>query len=354
LKLNFNLSYSRVSNKDKALIARQLATMLGSGLSVDQAFKILNVQVKNKTLSNAFNAIINDLEQGNSLSFALNRQKRIFDPVFVAIVRSGENSGKLDKVLDQLAIRLELADDFNSKIKGAMYYPGFVLFTMFVIIILMMVFIVPQLKTVFEDSNIPLPTITAFIIWLSDFTRHWGWIELIVVILLAIGGYIFIKSREGGSTWDRVKINLPIFRELYILIYMTRFCQTMSMLIQAGLPIMETLAISADVIQNRVYTESLKNVVSQVERGIPISVPLSKDPNFPIMVSQMILVGEQTGKMSQVLSKLAEYYEKESDAKIKTVSSLIEPALIVFIGIGVGFLVFSIIYPIYSIAQTGL
>ncbi len=345
--------FSRVSGKDKALITRQTATMLGAGLAVDQAFKILNVQTKNRALSAAYATIIYDLEQGNSLSFALARHKKIFDPVYIAIVRSGENSGKLDKVLDQMADRMELSEDFNSKIRGAMYYPAFLLGTMFVIFIIMIVYVIPQLKGVFSDIGVELPITTRMILWFSDFSIKYWWAEATLIILIVTGTYFFLKSKEGGSRWDQIKIQLPMFRELFILIYMARFCRTMSMLTSAGLPIMETIAISADVIQNQAFSKSLKDVTAQVERGIPMSVPLSKDKKFPIMVSQMILVGEQTGKMSQVLIKLAEYYEKETDNRIKSLSSLVEPVLIVIIGIGVAFLVFSLIWPIYSIAETG-
>lgn len=344
--------FSKVSGKEKALITRQIATMLASGLAIDQTFKILNMQTKNKALSFAYQNIIYDLEQGHSLSSALGRQKQIFDSVFIAIVRSGENSGKLDKVLEQLADRLELTEDFNSKIKSAMYYPIFLVCTMFAIVIVMIVYVIPQLKSVFTDIGVPLPWTTRFILWVGDFTIKYWWVDVIAFIIIGIGAYFFFRSKDGGSKWDQFKINMPIFKDLFILIYMARFCRTMSMLSQAGLPIMETLAISADVVQNQIYAKSLKNVSLQVERGIPMSVPLSKDKIYPIMVSQMILVGEQTGKMSQVLTKLAEYYERETDNQIKTLSSLIEPVLIVFIGFGVGFLVFSLIWPIYSIAQT--
>lgn len=346
--------FSRVSVKEKALLARQLATMLGSGLAIDQAFKILASQTKIPVLKKAYQTILYDLEQGNNLAFALAKHQKIFDPVFIAIIRSGESSGKLDLVLNQLAERLEQSDDFNSKIKAALYYPIFIICTMVVIIVLMLVYIIPQLKTVFTESNVQLPWTTRAIIAVSDFLRHYWWLVIIILIILVISISIFMRTREGGSWWDRVKIRMPIVSELYSLMYMSRFCRTMSMLLQSGVPIMETIAITADVIQNRYYTESLRNIAAQVERGIPMSVPMQRDRNFPSIVSEMMMVGEQTGKVSQVLTRLADYYEKETDTKIKGLSALIEPAIIVVVGIGVGFLVFSIIYPIYSIAQVGM
>ena len=352
--LNINIPFlTRVSSKEKALIARQLATMLSSGLDVAQAFKILASQTRSSFMRTSFQAVILDLEQGNSLSFALARQDKVFDPVFIAIVRSGESSGKLDQVLDQLAERLEESQDFNSKVKSALYYPIFVVITMIVIVILMLIYVIPQLKTVFEENDFQVPWTTQFIINLSSFMVNYWWLVIIILLILTMVLFIFLRTKEGGSVWDGLKIKIPLIKDLYMLLYMSRFCRTMSMMLASGIPIMETMAITADVIQNRVYTKSLKNAAMQVERGIPMSVPLQKDKNFPPIVSQMILVGEQTGKMNVTLSKLAEYYEKETESKVKGLAALIEPILILFMGCGVGFLAFSIIWPIYSFAQKG-
>ncbi len=345
--------FSRVTLKDKVFLARQLATMLSSGLAIDQCFKVIMSQTQKPILRSTYQSIVYDIEQGNSLSYAIARHPKAFDPVFIAIVRSGESSGKLDLVLSQLADRLELSSEFNSKVKAALMYPAFLLIMMILIVILMMIFIVPQLRTVFEESNVPLPVTTRAIMAISSFTTTFWWIEVIVAVFLIIFFYFFFRSSRGGSIWDRLKIKLPILKELYTEIYMARFCRTMSMLMNSGVPIMETLAITADVIQNRLYTKSLRNVTTQVERGIPISVPLQKDKLFMPIVPEMIMVGEQTGKMGMILTKLAEFFEKEVDVRIKGLASLIEPVVIVIMGIGVGFLVFSIIYPIYSIAQTG-
>ena len=345
--------FSRVTTKDKAMLARQLATMLSSGIAIDQSFKILASQTPRAGLKRSFQAIVTDLEQGNNLAFSLSKHRNIFDPVFIAIVRSGESSGKLNVVLDQLAERLEQSDDFNSKIKAALYYPIFIILTMIAIVVLMMIYIIPQLKTVFEDNGLTLPWTTKLIISVSNFTVQYWWIELIVVAVLGVAIILLLRSTEGGNYWDRIKIKLPIVNQLFKLIYMARFCRTMSMLLQAGLPIMETIAITADVIQNHVFTVSLKAIAAQVERGIPMSVPMQKDKHYPTLVSEMVMVGEQTGKMGQILTKLADYYERETATMIKGLSSLIEPVIIVIVGAGVGFLVFSIIWPIYGIAQTG-
>jgi len=345
--------FSHVSLKEKVFMSRQLSTMLGAGLAIDQSFKVLGAQTKNDYLKKVFNQVISDLEQGQSLSNAMARFPKVFDPVFIAVVRSGESSGQLDKVLLQLADRLEMDQDFETKIRTAMFYPAFVLISMVAIVVVMMIYVVPQLKTVFTEINAELPFATRVVVAISDFTVKYWWLELIVALILASVLFVFFRSENGGSLWDRIKIKIPVFKELFIEIYMARFCRTMSMLIKAGLPIMETLAISADVVQNRVYTRSFRVIASQVERGIPMSVPMQRDKNFPTIVSQMVMVGEQTGKLETVLTKMADYYESETNAMIKGMAGLIEPLIIVIIGIGVGFLVYSIVQPIYGIAQVG-
>lgn len=353
-KLDLNMSiFSHVSLKERVFMSRQLSTMLGAGLAVDQSFKVLSAQTKNDYLKKVFNQVISDLEQGQSLSNGMARFPKVFDPVFIAVVRSGESSGQLDKVLLQLADRLEMDQDFESKIRTAMFYPAFVLLSMVAIIVIMMIYVIPQLKTVFTEIDAELPWTTQAVVSLSDFTVKYWWVELIVALILGAVFFVFFRSENGGSLWDRIKIKIPVFKELFVEIYMARFCRTMSMLIKAGLPIMETLAISADVVQNRVYTRSFRIIASQVERGIPMSVPMQRDKNFPIIVSQMVMVGEQTGKLENVLTKMADYYEAETNTMIKGLAGLIEPLVIVIIGVGVGFLVFSIVQPIYGIAQTG-
>jgi type IV pilus assembly protein PilC len=352
--LDLNIAFlNRVSLKEKVFLTRQLATMLGAGLALDQSFKVIASQSQNKYLQKVASQIIADLEQGTALSSSMSRFKNVFDPVFVSVVRSGESTGQLDKVLEQLADQLEMSQDFASKIRSAMFYPAFIIIAMIGIIIAMMVLVIPQLKTVFESTGASLPWTTALIVASSDFTVKFWWIELIIVIILGLVFFYFFRSENGGSLWDRLKIKIPVMRELFVQIYMARFCRTMSMLTGAGLPIIETIAITSDVIQNRVFAASLKNMSAQVERGIPMSVPMQRDKNFPVLVSQMVMVGEQTGKLENVLSKMADYYESETDNLIKGISGLIEPVIIVIIGAGVGFLVFAIMAPIYSIANTG-
>jgi type IV pilus assembly protein PilC len=344
--------FSRVTNKEKFFFCRQLSVMISGGIPLDNAINLVRSQTKNVAFKNILEQVYKDLERGEALSGALAKYPRVFDDVFIAIVSSGEATGKLEKVLDNLAVRMETTNDFQSKVKSALAYPVFIVIAMIGVIVLMMLKIVPILKTVFEDAGLQLPWTTRLIIAVSDFTVTYWWAILIVVIGLVASGWIFFtQTRTGRFTWDWLKLKTPLVNFVASDMYMARFCRSLGMLISAGVPIIETLKITARSLNNRIYVRIIKNVISQVERGVPISVPLEKAKEFPPLVPQMIMVGEQTGKLELLMDKTADYYEREIDNKIKTITNLIEPVTIVIVGFGVGFLVYSILYPIYGLVQ---
>lgn len=353
INLNIDIIHY-VALKDKVFMARQISTMLGAGIPIDQCFKILSYQEKKPYLKSVYDAILQDIEAGHALSFAITRHPKVFDPVFVAVIRSGETTGQLEKVLLQMADRMEIIQQFQSKLRSALMYPAFVVVSMFIIIYLMMIYIVPPLKSVFEETGAELPWTTQMIVSMSDFTVKYWWLELVVLSIVVLSLFLFFRTRKGGSVWDRIKIITPGLKGLYQLSYMARFCRTMSILIEAGTPIIETIVVSSETIQNVHYYNTLRRVASQVERGMPMSVQIRREPLFPAIVAQMMVVGEQTGKMGVVMEKMAEFYERETENLIKGIASLIEPLLIVIIGLGVGFLVYSIIFPIYNIASLNL
>lgn len=344
--------FSRVSSKEKVFFARQLAVMISSGVAIDNAINLVKLQTKNKAFQNVLGAIYRDVQAGEKLSLALSKHPKVFDEVFVAVVASGEVSGKLDKVLTHQADRMEEMLAFNSKVRAALAYPAFVVVVMIAVVVLMMVKVIPVLKTVFDEAGAKLPWSTRMIVGLSDFLVKWWWLVLIIVIIVAGGAFaIFRYTRKGKFTWDVIKLKAPIVKFIAYDIYMARFARTVAMLITSGIPIIETIKITARAMNNRVYIRIMKNVITQVERGVPMSVPLSKEKDFPILVPQMVMVGEQTGKLEVLMEKLADYYENEVDTKIKTLANLIEPVTIVIVGVGVGFLIYSILYPIYSLVN---
>lgn len=339
----------RVTVRDKAFLARQLATMLNSGLMLDKALKIIIAQVRNAYLRSVLENVLQDLEGGIGFSQALKRHPKVFDRVFINIVVSGEAVGKLAEVLVRLADQLEKENDFISKVKGALYYPLFIIVTMAVMAVIMMVKVIPPLQEVFSEFNAQLPWTTRTLISISGFMASNWLICLVFLIALVVFLIYFLRTKQGKYLVDYIAIHYTA--ELGVDIFMARFSRTLSMLIQAGTPIIEAINITGEVINNSIYQQILKRVSNQVERGIPMSVQLEKSRDFPVIIPQMISIGEKTGEMAHVLENLAIYYEEESNNKVKGLTSLFEPAIIVIIGIAVAFMVISIIGPIYNIAQ---
>jgi type IV pilus assembly protein PilC len=326
--------------------------MVSAGLAVDNCIRLLRMQTKNPTFQKVLDKVYQDILAGKALSESLGQFPRYFDSFYIAVVRSGETLGKLDSVLTHLADQMELFQSFASKIKSALAYPIFIVVAMVGVVVVMMVKVVPTLKTVFADAGAELPFATKVVMATSDFLVLYWWLVLIILVILVISiVLVFRKTERGRWWWDTIKLKAPLINYVSYDINMSRFARTMAMLMQAGVPIIESIKITMAIMNNRIYTKILKNVILQVERGIPMSVPLEKEKDFTILTTQMIMIGEQTGRMEMLLGKVADYYEDETDTKIKTISSLIEPITIVVIGIGVAFVLYSILYPIYSLTS---
>ncbi len=347
--VRLNFFRNRVSAADRAFIARQLATMLSSGLPIDRSIAVLANQFGGGHLVDAFHQIETDLEAGLAFSAALAKHPQIFNKVFVNVVMAGEAVGKVAEVLEELANRLEKDQEFLSQIQGALYYPAFVFVAMISITVVLMVKVIPQFRSVFVEANVPLPFLTNLLISVSTFMAQRWYIVLagLVVLIFCIRAYL--STQKGQQTLDYLAIHLPTGLVKYL--YMARFTRTLALLVQSGTPIIEALTITAEVVNNRLYARVILQAKDDVARGIPLSTPLSKSVLFPVIVPQMILVGEQTGRLDQVLDSLADYFEQETNTRIKAVASLFEPIVIVLVGLGVAFIVFAIFLPIYSIAR---
>ena len=348
--MDFHLPFQgKITIKNKAFLARQLATMIASGLPLNKAINILADQERNPKLKEILVGVLNNLEAGSSFSTAAARYPALFDKVFVNVVVSGETVGRLSDVLAQLAEQYEKDGEFSGQVKGAFAYPAFIISAMLIVGGIMMVYIVPQLESIFKEANAKLPLPTQIIISISSFLQH-DWILLILgIVALFFVLRAYFASAAGKRLVDLAQISIP--GNIGVEISMARMAQTLGMLVQSGTPIIEALNVTADVLDNIYYKELLEDAVSQVKRGIPLSVPLSQSKYFPPIVSQMVSVGEQTGELDKILMNLGQYYQGEVDDKLKNISTLVEPVIIVIIGIAVGFLVYAILIPIYNIAQ---
>ena len=341
----------RVSLRDKAIFTSQLSTMISAGLALPKALNIVAAQTENQYLKSIFYNVNRDLEEGLNFSSSLSKYPEVFDQLFVNVVRSGESTGNLEMVLARLSEKIAKDQNMLSRIFSAMVYPAFIVCALIAVGWLLMVKIVPQIETVFQEAGTNLPWATRILISTSHFLSTFWWLVLIIIFALAVFLRYWLASDQGRELYARLQIKLPGFRRLAGDIYMARFCRTIEMLFESGVPIIESINTAAEVMTNSYYKKSLQNISKEVQKGVSFSVELSKDPLFPILVSQMLAVGEQTGKSAEVMDKLAVFYENEADNAIRGVYSLVEPVVMVVVGIGVAVLVFAVLMPIYQISQ---
>ncbi|MBI2314659.1 type II secretion system F family protein [Candidatus Daviesbacteria bacterium] len=342
---------NKVGFTELVIMTRQLATMVSSGLVLSQAIDILEEQQTNKILKEALENISQDIKGGLTLAQALSKYPNIFPHLYVNLVKSGETSGKLDSVLLQMADGLEKDREFQAKIKGAMIYPVVVLTMMVVVIIIMMVFVIPKLVNLYQQSTIELPLPTQILIATSNlFTKFW-WLGLIILIGIVIGINKWKKTPEGNMFFGKLILRTPIAGKIVTNVTLTNFNRTFGLLTAAGIPLLESIGIVSDLTDNPVFKNSLKDAYKGVEKGLPFSSLLAGNV-FPKIVSQMIKVGEETGKVDEIFLKLADYFESESDHLVKNLTVAIEPIVLIILGVGVAFLVISIILPIYKLTTS--
>jgi type IV pilus assembly protein PilC len=293
------------------------------------------------------------VENGESLSLAMSRYENVFGSVYTSLVRSGEASGGLDKALTYLAEQLEKDYELKSKVKGAMTYPAFVLIALLVVGILMFKFVLPKLTSVLEEQGGELPAVSKGLIAFTHFFDQYWWLVIVGLIALIMGIKFFISTAIGRYEWDKLKIELPILGPISKKIYLARFARNLSTLVVGGIPIIKALQIVAEVINNQIYRDILYSTVTKVTAGQAISEGISQYPeHFPVIVSQMVRVGEQTAQLDDIMAKLALFYEKEVDTQISTLTTLLEPIIMVILGVGVGLLVAGVLLPIYNMAST--
>lgn len=331
-------------------MARQLAVMLDAGLPLVQAVRSLADQTTNQILQESLQILVRDLENGYKLSDAVRKHPKIFNHVFVAVVSAGEASGKLDIALNLLADELERDYAFRSRVFGAMLYPLFVVAAMIVVAIIMVTRIVPALESVFKEANVDLPWTTRTVVAITNsLINYW----YIYIIGAAVGIYFLIQylsTADGRRNFNNLLFRVPVMGSLFINLEMSRLTRILGIMVQAGVPIIQALDSVALVMDSIIYREALVSVARNVERGAPISQTLAKFPEFPPTVTEMIAAGEKTGKLEQVLYKLADFYEAQTNQSTKNFASLIEPIIFIIVGLGVAFLVFAIIVPIYNLS----
>lgn len=344
--------FNKVSFTDLVIMTRQLSTMIESGLVLSDALEILVDQQDNKRFKAVLVDVSDDVKNGLDLASSFEKHPDVFPQLYCSLVRAGEESGKLDSVLTQLATNLERDREFRSKVRGAMIYPLLVIGLMFVVMAIMMVFVVPRLVGFYTQSNIELPITTQILIGVSSFMTNFWW----VIIIGLVGGFFafqrWVHTPEGHFTFDQILLKTPVVGRVVRGTALTNFTRTFGLLTHAGLPILDSINIVSNIVGNLVYKKALIDTYKGVERGLTLSAQLEQTGVFPKIVSQMLRVGEETGKVDQISFKLAEYFESETDNLVKNLTVIIEPAILVILGLGVGFMVVSLILPIYKLTTS--
>jgi len=341
-----------VSNKDLVVFSRQLATLISARVPIIQALRILVEQVTNPYLLSITSDLVKSVENGESLSLAMTKYDRVFGNVYTSLVKAGEASGSLDRSLLYLADQLEKDYQLKSKVKSALTYPVFVVVALIIVAILMFKFVLPKLTSVLEEQGGSLPTISIWLISFTHFFDRFWWLVLMLVAIIIVALKAILATDNGRYEWDKIKIQLPIVGDIFKKIYLARFSRNLSTLIRGGIPIIKAMEIVSEVVNNVVYREILMETATKISAGKSISEGLLQHSEFPPMVTQMIRVGEQTAQLDDILSKVAVFYEQEVDNKISTLTTLLEPAIMIVLGIGVGMLVAGILLPIYNLAST--
>ena len=349
-KTSFFAKFSgRITTKDKVVFTRQLATLIGAGLPLAQSLRTVQEQTTNKRMQEIVQEIISDVEGGKSLSDSFAKHPEAFNKVYVALISAGETSGTMDDSLKRLAAQQEKDAAMMSKIRGAMIYPSIVLVVIILVIGFMLFTVVPQVEGLYRDLNKGLPFVTLMMIKVANFFSSLWWL---VILAMIIGGYFlaqYLKTEQGIRTKDIFKLNVPLFKGMFRKMYMARFARTGQVLLSTGVPMLDMLRITSDAVNNVIISESILRASDKVKGGKALSASLSNEDYFLAMVPQMIKIGEQSGKIDEMMGKTAQVYEDELDEEIRALSTAIEPVLMVFLAIVAGTMVAAILLPIYSL-----
>jgi type IV pilus assembly protein PilC len=341
--------FKKIKPKTLQIFSRQFATMIEAGLSVVSALVILEEQTEDKYFATIVQELRADVEGGLLLSQAMARHPKVFDRLFISMVEAGEAAGILDQVLDRVAFQIEKSTQIKRRVKGAMLYPTMVLIFATLVLIGMLMFLVPVFVNIFKELGGQLPTLTQYVVSASDLLRNDWYIIFPLVIGLFFGIRKYKKTEQGRKLWDRIKLRIPMkIGDVVLKITMARFSRTLSTLVAAGVDIIQALEITGHTSGNWVVEDALNDVRAKVHEGVPIAQPLVANDIFPPMVSQMVKVGEETGELEKMLSKIADFYEDEVDAAISTLTSIIEPLMMIAVGMMVGVIIISMYLPMFK------
>lgn len=350
--LEKNISFfERVSSKDIVILSRQMATLFEAQVSALRVFELLSSQSEKPVIKRNLAEVASDLQAGSTISEALAKHPDMFSDFYVNMVKSGEESGKMDQTLLYLADYLDRTHEVTSKVKGALVYPAFIVFTFIAVMVLMLTVVIPKISAILTDSGQEIPVYTKVVLGISSFFVNYG---IFLLILIVVGGFFlwrYSRTEAGKYSFARFKISLPAFQVLYRKLYLSRIADNMNVMLVSGIPVVRGLDLTSKVVDNKIFEDILTRAVEDVKTGSSISDALMKSGEIPGIFIAMVKIGEETGQLGSILKTLASFYRREVINAIDTLVGLIEPVMIVFLGFGVSFLLASVLIPIYNISS---
>ena len=348
---SISLPWTGVSTSELAVMTRQFSTLVSSGLPLETSLVALYEQTDDQKLKEILSQVRSRVSEGSSLHVALEEHKNVFSDLYVSMVRAGEASGTLDVVLNRLADFLEKQQELTSKIRGAMIYPAIMFIVGLGVLVFMMTFVIPKVADIFEASNKALPFVTVVLIGASDFLRGNFALILVFMAVAFFFAHRYVRTPSGKKVYDRLSLRIPVFGKMSSKVMISRFTRTLSTLLSSGIPLLDSVRVSESVLGNSLYVENIKDVRVKVAEGAAFGSSLGQTGIFPPLVVRMVSVGEEAGKMEDMLSKVADMYDTEVDGMLSTLTSLLEPVMILIMGVVMGFIVFAILLPVLNLTS---
>lgn len=340
-----------VPMKDKVVFMRQMATMVGAGLPLTRSLEIMVQQAENPLFKRVLSNVLSSIQSGKTLADSFREEEDVFDDITINLIEAGEESGNLEIILEKLAIELEEKDALSSKVKSAMIYPAIILVVILGVLLLMMFVLVPAMAEIYKDFEADLPFITTLLMDMSSFFVNYWWAILIVLLVLVIGGKYYLDTPKGKRNFDKIILKVPVVGNIVTKMQISQFTRILSLLLGSGLSIIKAIELTAQSLGNQMFRDTLMEAKDEVEKGGPLAIPIARSEYYPLLVSSMIAVGEETGNIDTVLEKVSEYYKDEVDTATSNLSTVLEPLFLVIMGGAIGFIALAVYMPMFQLSS---
>lgn len=349
-KLN-EINIGGVPMKDKVVFMRQMATMVGSGLPLTRALEIMHMQASNPLFKKTLKTVLKSVESGKTLADSFREQEEIFDEITINLIEAGEESGNLETILEKLASELEEKNSLGSKIKSAMIYPAIILFVIIAVVILMMFVLVPSMAEIYKDFDAELPWTTQLLMNMSSFFVNYWWAVVVILVVLVVGIKYYLDTDKGKRNFDKLILKVPGVGSIVAKMQLSQFTRILSLLLSSGLSILKSLELTASSLSNQMFRDTVIEAKNEIEKGGALAIPIARSEYFPLLVSSMIAVGEETGEMDSVLAKVSEYYKEEVNTATSNLSSILEPLFLIIMGLAIGFIAMAVYMPMFELSS---